>query len=166
MPSLSSELSFAELADEFHARVERIVWCSVATQDRQGRLRSRLLHPIWEKPTGEAPFGWILTNRNSLKAKHLAENPWITCSYWDPQHEQVYVDAKAAWQDDPERQQEIWDDVKSRPEPYGYDPAIIWADGPEDPVFGVLELRPWRVELYALADMMSGKGNQVWRSGE
>ncbi len=154
---------FAELADTFHQRVERIVWCSAATIDRKNRPRSRVLHPVWEKPTTDEPFGWILTGRRSHKAKHLAENPFISLSYWDQQHEQVYVDAKVSWQDDDAERERIWNEVKSRPAPYGYDPAIIWADGITDD-FGVLELRPWRVELYAISDMTTGASAKVWRS--
>src|SRR5213594_3991377 len=88
--------SFEEIQDEFLARVSRIVWCTVATVDRQGRPRTRILHPIWEGTTG-----WIATGRHTLKTKHLAKNPWVSCSYWDQQHQQVYVDAKAEWVDDP-----------------------------------------------------------------
>ena len=157
---------FSDLSGSFHQRVERIVWCSVATQDRNNRLRSRVLHPIWEKPSKKEPFGWILTGRNSHKAKHLNVNPYITLSYWDPQHEQVYIDAKATWQDDPAEKARIWNEVKSRQEPYGYDPSIIWADGPNSDDYGVLEIRPWRVELFGMTDMITGTAPKVWRADE
>ena len=35
--------SFAEIQEEFMNRVRRIVWCTVATVNRQGRLRSHIL---------------------------------------------------------------------------------------------------------------------------
>ena len=70
------------------ARIKRIVWCSVATVDAKGRPRQRILHPIWE-----GPVGWIATGRHSHKEKHLAKNPYVSLSYWDQQHQQVYVDA-------------------------------------------------------------------------
>ena len=84
--------SFSEIADEFQARVARIVWCTVSTVDTKGRPRSRILHPIWEGSTG-----YIATSPNSLKAKHLAKNPYVSLSYWDQQHQQVYADCKAEW---------------------------------------------------------------------
>ena len=44
------------------------------------------------------------------------------------------------------------------PEPLGYDPAGIWG-AVENPEFGVLKLRPSRVEL------VDGQGeSRVWRS--
>ncbi|MCI0856629.1 MAG: pyridoxamine 5'-phosphate oxidase family protein [Chloroflexi bacterium] len=120
--------SFAEIEEEFTARVSRIVWCTVATVDTQGRPRTRILHPIWEGSTG-----WIATGRHSLKEKHLAANPYLSVSYWDQEHQQVYVDAKAEWQDDQAEKLRIWNLYKDTPAPYGYDPAIIWQAGPDDP---------------------------------
>jgi hypothetical protein len=38
----------------------QIVWCSVATVDRAGRPRSRVLHPIWVW-SEEALTGWVAT---------------------------------------------------------------------------------------------------------
>ncbi len=150
--------SFAEIEEEFNARVSLIVWCTVATVDRQGRPRSRMLHPIWEGSTG-----WIATGRHSLKEKHLAANPYLSVSYWDQEHQQVYVDAKAEWQDDQVEKLRIWNLYKDTSPPYGYDPAIIWQAGPDDPEYGLLKLAPWRIELYALKDLVTGTGPTVWK---
>ena len=43
-------------------------------------------------PRGE-PVGYIATGRHSLKEKHLAGNPYVSLTYWDPVHEQMYIDA-------------------------------------------------------------------------
>ena len=37
-----------DVAPAFVEMAHRIVWCSVATVDHQGRPRSRILHPLWE----------------------------------------------------------------------------------------------------------------------
>jgi general stress protein 26 len=150
---------FAEIEPEFLRRVSRIVWCSVATVDRAGRPRQRILHPIWEGSTG-----WIATGRHSLKEKHLAKNPYVSLSYWDPQHEQVYVDARAEWADDPAEKRRIWELYKATPPPLGYDPQMIWREGVDDPAYGLLKLTPWRIELFALKDLATGAGPQVWRA--
>ena len=149
---------FADLADKFKAITERIVWCTVATVDTQGRPRSRILHPIWEGSTG-----WIATGRQSHKAKHLAANPYVSLSYWDPQHEQTMIECRAEWQDDAATKARIWDLLKTTPEPVGYDPAAFWQAGPTDPTFGVLKLTPWRLEVWSLAAMAQGEPAQVWR---
>jgi general stress protein 26 len=151
--------SFAEIEQEFLARVARIVWCTVATVDRQGRPRTRILHPIWEGSTG-----WIATGRESHKAKHLAENPYVSLSYWDQQHQQIYVDAKAEWVDDAGQKKRLWELYASTPPPLGYDLGMIWRGGLEDPTYGLLKLTPWRIELFALNDMFQGKEPQIWHA--
>jgi general stress protein 26 len=151
--------SFDEIAEEFNKRTARIAWCSVATVDRKGRPRQRILHPIWEGTTG-----WIATGPQSHKAKHLAKNPYVSLSYWDQQHQQVYVDAKAEWVSDPATKQRIWDLYKNTPPPLGYDPQMIWQGGVEDPSYGLLKLTPWRIELYGLGDLGTQQPPKVWRS--
>ena len=150
--------SFDDIAGEFHKRVSRIVWCTVATVDRKGRPRTRILHPIWEGATG-----WIATGRQSHKARHLARNPNVSLSYWDQQHQQVYIDATAEWIDDQAEKLRIWELYKNTPPPYGYDPQIIWRGGPGDPGYGLLRLAPWRIELFSLRDMITGTESKVWR---
>jgi general stress protein 26 len=150
--------SFDEIAAEFHRRVSRTVWCTVATVDTRGRPRTRILHPIWEGATG-----WIATGRHSLKERHLAKNPHVSLTYWDQEHEQVYIDAKAVWEDEPSEKLRVWELYKNTPPPYGYDPQVIWRSGPDDPGYGLLKLTPWRIELYALRDLISGTPPTIWR---
>jgi uncharacterized pyridoxamine 5'-phosphate oxidase family protein len=154
---------FAELEPEFMRRVSRIVWCSVATVDHQGNPRVRLLHPIWEVIDGKLA-GYIATGRHSFKEKHIARNPYVSLSYWDAAQEQVYVDAKAEWSDAPEERQRIWDLFKSTPPPLGYDPGMIWRNGPLADDFGVLRLEPWRVEVWSLEALAQRQPPLVWRS--
>ncbi len=150
--------SFSEIEEEFNARVARIVWCTMATVDTKARPRTRIIHPIWEGSTG-----WIATGRHSLKEKHLAANPNISLSYWDQEHQQVYADCMAAWEDNTGEKNRIWELYKNTPPPLGYDPAIIWQAGPSDPEYGLLKLTPRRIELYALKDLITQTAPQVWR---
>ncbi len=150
--------SFDDIRHHFMARVQRIVWATVSTQDTEGRLRSRILHPIWEETTG-----WILTGRNSLKARHIAANAFVSVTYWDPQHEQVVADCQATWQDDVDEKQRIWDLFKSTEPPLGYDPGLFFADGAAHPECGLLKLDPWRIELWSIGELMQGKAPKVWK---
>ena len=152
--------SFSEIQPEFEARIRCIVWCSVATVDRQGRPRTRILHPIWKGLTG-----WVATGRRSFKERHLAANPYVSLSYWDAQQKQVYADCKTEWEDSADEKRRIWALYKSTPPPLGYDPGMIWKDGPEDPGFGLLKLTPWRIEVSSFYDMAAGKPPLVWRAG-
>ena len=150
--------SFDDIAADFNERVSRIVWATVTTVDRKGRPRSRLLHPLWDGTTG-----YIMTGPTSHKATHLARNPYVSVSYWDPKHDTVFAECKSEWVSDPAEKQRVWDLFKSTPEPYGYDPAMFWPDGPTSPAFGAMKLTPWRIELYSLADLAQRKSARVWR---
>lgn len=147
-----------EVAPDFHRITGRVVWCTVTTVDGKGRPRGRILHPVWEGNTG-----WIATGRQSFKAKHIAKNPHVSCSYWDQQHEQVYAECTATWIDDQATKDRVWDLVKNAPPPVGYDPAMFWPGGPADASFGVLKLEPWRVEIWSLQEMAQRKPSRVWR---
>lgn len=142
--------SFADIQDEFIRRVHGVVWCNMATIDAQNRPRSRVLHPIWEASTG-----WILTFRNTPKARHLAHSSYVSLAYITDLAKPVYVDCQAGWVDDLAQKQRIWDWFKREPAPLGYDPTGFFgrADSPD---LGLLQLTPWRIQLFEPGN------NRVW----
>ena len=148
--------SFDDIAAGCQARTARIVWCTMATTDAKGRTRVRLVHPVFEGSTG-----WITTRRDSNKSRHIAANPHVSLSYWDPQHQQVYAECHAQWIDDVAEKRRVWELFKATPSPYGYDPAMFWPGGPASDDFGVLRCTPWRVELTSMTP--SGFESRVWR---
>ncbi len=150
--------AFADIEADFNARVSRIVWCTITTVDAKGRPRSRILHPVWEGSTG-----WIMTGRQSFKAKHLAKNANVAVSYWDQQHDNVYAECEATWADDAATKQHVWDLFKATPEPYGYDPKMFFPAA-DNPAFGVLKLTPRRIELSSLSDLPAQRPPRVWRA--
>jgi general stress protein 26 len=155
-----TELSFEDIAGDFAARTQRIVWCSVATVDRAGRPRNRILHPMWEGKSG-----WIATGRHSLKEKLLAANPHVSLLYWDPQQENVAIEATATWEDDAAERRRIWDLYKNTPPPQGYDIGDFFPGGPDGDAWGLLKLTPWRIELGGMADTAAGLPfRRVWRA--
>src|SRR5262245_22079726 len=128
--------SFAELEQEFIERVHTMVWCSMATLDTKNRLRSRILHPIWEGATG-----WVGSRRHSLKAKHLAHNPYVSLAYIADIAKPVYVDCLAEWEENPANKQHVWELFRTAPPPLGFDYSTVFA-GADDPLFGLLKLTP------------------------
>jgi general stress protein 26 len=151
--------TFEELAPELTRRVTRIVWCTMATADARGRIRSRILHPLWDGRTG-----WLLTGRQSAKAKELDARPWASLTYIDGAQEQVHLDCRTSWEERLTEKRRLWDWFKSVPPPLGYDPGLFFTEGVESPNFGALRLEPWRVELWSLADLMAGTPPQVWKA--
>src|SRR5262249_29708818 len=98
----------------------------------------------------------------TLKEKHLQQTPYVSLSYWDQQHEQIYAECKAEWEDTPAEKQRVWELFTNTPPPLGYDLGLFWK-GPDDPTYGVLKLMPWRIELSSRNDLMGGKPAKVWR---
>jgi general stress protein 26 len=146
--------SFSEIETEFIERVHTLVWCSVATLDTRDRLRSRILHPIWEGSTG-----WVGTRRHSLKAKHIAHSPYVSMAYIADVVRPIYVDCVAEWEEELVNKQRVWELFRSAAAPLGFDFGTIF-EGVGDPEFGLIRLRPWRIEL----DDVSNRDNRkVWR---
>lgn len=136
--------------------VERIVWATVTTVGADGEPRSRLMHPVWSwDDTG--PTALVTSRRTPLKLAHLAVNPVVSCFYWDPHHDTVAIDARASWVA-PGQVPAAWEQIAATPAPVGFDPAMIWPSGPDDPDCAILHLSAHRV----LATP-AGRPGLLWR---
>lgn len=156
--------NFDDIAEEFHARVARMVWCNVASVDGDCRPRSRIMHPIWEGQTGWIGT-WLTSVRSghqspSLKIEHLRANPYVSLAYVGDVMKPVYVDCRVEVRDDPASKQRFSELARALPPPYGYDPAELFGE-PDEPRYGVLRLEPMRI---ALVDFPAPPGKVlVWR---
>ena len=146
--------SFEEIQAEFITRIQDAVYCNMATVNRQGRPRSRIMHPIWE-----GPIGWVLSWPESHKSKHLESNPFVSLAYIHNPKQPVYIDASAKWIQNPKEKQRIWELHQTTPAPLGFDPGPHYGNI-DGPYFGLLQFTPWRIELGNLES-----GSIVWRSG-
>jgi hypothetical protein len=148
-----------QIAPAFVDMAHSIVWASVATVDRDGRPRSRILHPIWEWD-GTDLVGWIATVPTPLKHAHLHAHPEVSLSYWTTSHDTCSAECTAQFYVDDETCKAVWDKFASAPEPVGYDPRIIpmWSDGPTSEEFAVLRLHPYRLRVMAGTVMTKGQG--------
>jgi uncharacterized pyridoxamine 5'-phosphate oxidase family protein len=166
MTAFSTEVEeFAGLEDDFFEITDEIVWCTLATVDRRGRPRSRMMHVAWTVED-DRPVGRITTRRTPLLTAHLDGNEHVSCSYWTPKHRSVYADCRAAWVDEPAAKQHAWDVMVPKALRLGFDPDAAWPGGPEDPTFEVLRLDPWRAQV-TLPDLEAGKtvaSSRVWHA--
>ena len=127
---MTTQVPLAEAVAVARPVVESIVWCTVSTVTPDGTApRSRLMHPVWFWEEGE-PYALVSARRTPLKVAHLDAHPAVACSYWDPSHATCVIDAAAAWLDEGELA-DTWDRIRAVPEPVGFDPAIIWPEGPD-----------------------------------
>ena len=150
--------ALSEVAPSFVEMAHRIVWCSVASVDPDGRPWSRVLHTFWEY-NGDALVGWIATGPTPLKRSHLAASPFVSCSYWEPSHDTCSAECHAEWVA-PAQRAAVWDKFVNAPAPVGYDPAMVpnWKDGPGSDAFGALRLDPWRLRVFPGTVLLSGQG--------
>jgi hypothetical protein len=155
-------MSADPVLEEFVAVAHTITWCTVATVDRRGRPRSRVLHPVWSLGAHSALTGLVLTRPTPLKRAHLAHAPAVSCSYWHPSQDVAVAECAAAWVVDAAGRRAAWAAVAEAPPPAGYDPAGIWPGGPDDPGLGVLALTPWRVMVRRASDFAAGVPARVW----
>lgn len=137
----------------------RIVWSTVATVDRDGNPRTRILHPIWEWD-GTSLTGWIATSPQSPKADDLEHNNRASITYWHPSQDVATADCTTRWITDRDGRHAAWNRFANGPEPVGYDPSLIppWTD-PDAEAFGVLELAPHRLRVFPGSLLLAGEGD-------
>lgn len=161
--------AFAELEAEFLRITGATVFCTLTTVGADGRPRGRIVHPVFVVRDGR-PTGWALTGRTPLKTRHLAQNPHVSCSYWSPSHDTVFVDCVAEWVADDGEKEEVWAVFRDTPQPLGWGDAGLAGYGPERwraPLFTPLRLDPWRVQVMAGAEYPLGRlAGLVWHREE
>lgn len=156
----------AKIAPAFVHMAHRIVWCGAATVDKQGRPRTRILHPLW-RWDGRALTGVIATSPTPTKRAHLDASPFISLNYWAPNQDTCLAECHVRWAFDDATREQTWNAFKNAPQPVGYDPAIIppWKDGPTSPAFAVLELEPWRLRVMPGTFMVNQIGELLtWKA--
>ena len=147
--------------DAFMATAERVVYCSLATVDRRGRPRSRLVHAVWER-AGDGLVGWVGSRPTPLRRAHVESTPFVSCFYWDPAHDVAVAECAAAWVENAVVKRHAWEVFRAAEPPIGYDPSPIWPDGPTGDDFIALRFDPWRVQAKSAAAMAAGEPYLVW----
>jgi len=123
--------------------VERIIWCTATTVGPDNAPRSRLMHPVWWWD-GDIPSALVTARPTALKKRHLAAHPVVSCFYWDPAHDTVAIDAAAEWLT-PDARAMAWEQIRSVDAPVGFDPALIWPDGPASDDCAIIGLAAHRI---------------------
>lgn len=152
-----------QTAPAFVEMAHRIVWSTVATVDPDGRPRGRILHPFWQWD-GSKLVGWIATGPTPTKVANLEHSPFVSVTYWQPNHDTCTAECRATWAFDDETRTRVWQMFVDAPAPVGYDPAIVppWAGGPTSPAFAALRLDPWRLRVMPGKAMLGGGGVLSW----
>lgn len=139
--------TFSEIAADFLAAAHGLVLCTAATVDTQNRVRTRILHPIWEIHDA-GPVGWVATTTGSLKTKHLEHNPYMSLCYLNREDpfKPLYVDCRGEWETAQDEKARICHLFSRTPPPLGYD-LLGGLGSVDNPAYALLKLLPWRIEL-------------------
>jgi general stress protein 26 len=133
--------SFAEIQLEFIERAHRMVWCDMATVGRDGRPRTRIVHPVWEGDTA-----WMTSLRVGPKAEDINRMPYVSLAYVSDPLKPAYAECVASWVDDRDERIAIWERIAVIPQPLGYNTETMF--GSYDVLnLTMLRLDPWKIRL-------------------
>jgi len=149
------QVTEAEKADFFRDVAEAsasAVWCALATANRDGQPRVRMVHPTWE---GEVL--WVATAPQSPKARQIEGNPFVDVQWQvaPPNFVHILTRGRAELCGDDATRQHAWDTLD-------YDLEQFFPGGPTDPTYVAMKITPTRVEL---SEMFGMTNKRVWRAG-
>ena len=154
----------ASVAEAFIAIAHRVVWCSLATVDRRGRPRSRLVHPIWEHDARRPRRLAHLAARRRCAARTSPPRRSCRCSYWDPAHDVAVAECAAAWVEDPVTKRHAWEVFRRRRAARRLRPRDdLAATARATPTPAVIRLDPWRLKAADAATLAAGGDRALWR---
>jgi hypothetical protein len=152
----------ATVAPAFVEMAHRIVWATAATVGPDSRPRGRILHPFWQwDEAAGGLWGWVATGPTPVKRAHLAHSPYVSVTYWSPNHDTCTAECRTTWAFDDETRTTVWNLFAEGPAPVGYNPAMIpgW-DAPTSPSFAALRLDPWRLRVFPGTALL-GQGGDI-----
>jgi hypothetical protein len=143
--------------------IDEVVYATVTTVNGNGEPRSRIVHPVWRLPSNPGQALGIVTSRpTALTHKHLTSNANVSCSYWSPAHDAVYLDcrARSATQ---EELQSAWDLVLATTGPTAFDPEPIYRE-PSPASFSAILLQPFRIRVVEAVNLATAGPYPYWSS--
>lgn len=153
-----------EIAPRFREMAHSIGMAVAATVGPDGRPRTRVVQPVWEWDDGGL-VGWVSTEAGSPKLADLRRTPALSLTYWDPGQDTCSADCEVEIVTDDAVRAATWDRFLRAPGAARVDLAThpAW-DGPADPAFGVLRLRPTRLRVMDGTLMTGAEGDLLtWR---
>jgi len=131
----------------------KLTWAYLATVDGN-QPKVRVVHPAWE---GDKL--WIATGRTSAKARHVERNPKVELFYQvGPEFIHITVTGDASFVDDAREKERVWNSGI-----FDYDLKQFWPSGHGSADFGLMLVKPRRVEMTSMMEIMQGKKPEVLR---
>ncbi len=141
--------------DEARALIEARPIGFLATADGDQPI-VRAVTPAWK-----GIRGFIATDPDTAKVRQIQRNPRVNLIHWGLDFHHVSLRARASLVTDAEMLDELW-------HAFPYDLSDYFTRGDDRTAgkarFGVISLDPFRIELWSLHSLATGKPPQVWRS--
>lgn len=116
----------------------------------------RAVTPAWDGVTA-----FIATDPATAKVRQIQRNPRVDMIHWGEDFRHVGLRARASLVTDPDQLDTLWGAF-----PYELSDYFDRSDPPakgKSP-FAVVRLDPFRIELWSLESLATGKPPQVWRA--
>ena len=127
----------------------------MATVDRDGRPRTRIVHPVWEDNTA-----WMTSLRVGPKAEDLDRMPYVSLAYVGDPLKPAYAECVASWVDDRNERIAIWERIAAIPEPLGYNTETMFGSY-DFPNLTRLRLAAWKIRLTVAGDVSA---RRIWEN--
>lgn len=105
-----------------------------------------MVHPVWFDG-----IGWVTSLRIGPKAEEIDRHPYVSLASFAEPLRPAYEDCLARWEDDLAMRREVWEQIKSIPEPLGFDTESMFGSY-DYPHLTLLRLKPWGIRLAVAGD--------------
>ncbi|HEX7131276.1 MAG TPA: pyridoxamine 5'-phosphate oxidase family protein [Iamia sp.] len=153
-----------EIAPVFAGMAHSIGIGVAATVDVDGRPHTRPVQPVWERVDGDL-VGWMTSEATAPKIADVRHMPELSVTYWNPEQDTCTADCVVEVVTDDAERVATWDRFLHAPGAAQIDLSThpAW-DGPTDPAFAVLRLRPTWLRVMPGRLMTAGEGDVLtWR---
>lgn len=112
-------------------------------------------------PTYDGITAYVATDPSTPKVRQIRNNPRVDMIHWEQDFRHLAIRARASLVTDVETLDRIWDTF-----PYALSDYFDRDDPPAEgkAPYGLIRLEPFRIELWSLASLATGKPPQVWRA--
>ena len=111
-------------------------------------------------PTYEGVTAYIATDPETGKIRQVGRNPRVNLLHWSTDFRHVSLRGRASMVEDTAVRERMWSSF-----PYALEDYFERADGEgQKAVYGLMQIVPFRIELWSLGSLATGKPPQIWRA--
>ena len=111
-------------------------------------------------PTYEGLMAYVATDPDTSKVRQVRRNPLVDLLHWSTDFRHLSLRGRASMVDDAVVRERMWSAF-----PYALEDYFEHAgcEG-QKAAYGLMRIEPFRIELWSLGSLATGKPPQVWRA--